>query len=52
MLTGRVTSEREAVVSIEVLGPEEQVVVVDAGIDTGYNGFLTAFSSGQREAGG
>ena len=50
MLTGRVTAEREAVVSIEVaprlspsggLGPEEQTVVVEAGIDTGYNGFLT-----------
>ncbi len=41
MLIGRVNSEREAVVSIEVLGPDEQAVVVEAGIDTGYNGFLT-----------
>ncbi len=41
MLTGRVTSEREAIVLVEVLGPDGQSVHLEAGIDTGYNGFLT-----------
>ncbi|HEV7517210.1 MAG TPA: clan AA aspartic protease [Thermoanaerobaculia bacterium] len=41
MLTGRVTGEREAVVQVQVLGPEGQVRLVEATIDTGYNGFLT-----------
>lgn len=41
MLTGRVTADREAVLSIEVLGAEGRIVQVEAGIDTGYNGFLT-----------
>ena len=40
MLSGRVTAEKEAVVELEVLG-EARAVLVDAGIDTGYNGFLT-----------
>jgi clan AA aspartic protease len=41
VLTGRVTAEREAVVSIQVLGPAGQAVLVEAAIDTGYNGFFT-----------
>ena len=41
MLTGHVTSDREAVLSIEVLGAEGRIFQVEAGIDTGYNGFLT-----------
>ena len=41
MLIGRVTPEREAVVDVEVLGSEGQATRVEAGIDTGYNGFLT-----------
>ncbi|HEX7183416.1 MAG TPA: clan AA aspartic protease [Thermoanaerobaculia bacterium] len=41
MLTGRVTAEKEAVVGIQVLGSAGQVTSVEAGIDTGYDGFLT-----------
>lgn len=41
MLTGRVTAEREAVIQIRVLGPEGQAVLIEASIDTGYDGFLT-----------
>ena len=41
MLTGRFTAEREAVVRIEVLGLSGQAALVEAAIDTGYNGFLT-----------
>ena len=41
MLTGHVTSDREAVLPIEVLGADGRVLQVEAGIDTGYNGFLT-----------
>jgi clan AA aspartic protease len=41
MLTGHVTSDKEAVIPIEVLGAEGRMVKIEAGIDTGYNGFLT-----------
>lgn len=41
MLTGRVTNKKEAVVPIQVLGPAGQVSLVEAAIDTGYDGFLT-----------
>jgi len=41
MLTGHVTPDNEAVLPIEVIGADGQVVRIDAGIDTGYNGFLT-----------
>ena len=41
MLTGRVTREKEALLSIEVLGPAGKGVLVEAMIDTGYNGYLT-----------
>lgn len=41
MLTGHVTSDKEAVIPIEVLGAEGRIAQVEAGIDTGYNGFLT-----------
>jgi clan AA aspartic protease len=40
MLIGRVTSDKEAVLPMEVLGAESSVHV-EAVIDTGYNGFLT-----------
>jgi clan AA aspartic protease len=40
MLIGHVTSDKEAVIPIEVLGANGQVRV-EAVIDTGYNGFLT-----------
>ena len=41
MLTGYVTSDNEAVLPIEVLGSDGRILPVEAGIDTGYNGFLT-----------
>ena len=41
MLTGRVTSDNEAVLQMTVLGTGGRMVQVDAAIDTGYNGFLT-----------
>lgn len=41
MLTGRVTGEKEATVQVEVLGPAGQSALVEAAIDTGYDGFLT-----------
>jgi clan AA aspartic protease len=41
MLTGRVTSDKEAVLPLEILGTGGQIFRVEAGIDTGFNGFLT-----------
>jgi clan AA aspartic protease len=41
MVTGHLTSGKEAVVPIDVLGPPGQVAHVEAAIDTGYDGFLT-----------
>lgn len=49
MLTGRVTPEREAVVGIQVLGSAGRIASVEAGIDTGYDGFLTLPASLIRE---
>lgn len=40
MLTGHVTPDSEAVLLIEVLGTG-RTLQIEAGIDTGYNGFLT-----------
>ena len=41
MITGLVTSAREAVVGLAVRGSEEREEEVEAIIDTGFNGFLT-----------
>ena len=41
MLTGYVTPDNEAVLPIEVLGADGRAFQIEAGIDTGYNGFLT-----------
>lgn len=41
MITGFVTSNREAVIRIVVRGSESQETQVEAVIDTGFNGFLT-----------
>ncbi|HEV7669434.1 MAG TPA: clan AA aspartic protease [Thermoanaerobaculia bacterium] len=41
MLIGQVTADKEAVLPIELLGAEGQILRVEAGIDTGFNGFLT-----------
>lgn len=41
MITGAITSNREAVISIVVRHSESQEMQVEAVIDTGFNGFLT-----------
>jgi clan AA aspartic protease len=41
MITGLVTSAREAVVGLIVRGAEGQEEEVEAIVDTGFNGFLT-----------
>ena len=41
MITGLVTSNREAVIHIVVRGSRSQGSQVEAVIDTGFNGFLT-----------
>ncbi len=41
MLTGYVTADKEAVLPIELLDARGQILRVEAGIDTGFNGFLT-----------
>ena len=41
MITGTVTSDREAVISLEVIGLDDGRQTVAAVIDTGFNGFLT-----------
>lgn len=41
MITGVITPDREAVVSLVVIGPQGRQESVDAVIDTGFNGFLT-----------
>ena len=41
MMVGVVQSDLEAVISIAVIEPSGRHQVVEAVIDTGYNGFLT-----------
>ncbi|MEX2140717.1 MAG: hypothetical protein WD894_15755 [Pirellulales bacterium] len=41
MIRGVVTPEREAVVSLDLHGPDDNDEQVDAVIDTGFNDFLT-----------
>jgi clan AA aspartic protease len=41
MITGSVNSRREAIIQLDILGPDGQRQTVDAVIDTGFNGFLT-----------
>jgi clan AA aspartic protease len=41
MMTGRVTARREATLRLTVSGPDQRQHVVDAVLDTGFNGFLT-----------
>lgn len=41
MITGSVTSNKEALIHIVVRGSESQETQVEAVIDTGFNGFLT-----------
>ncbi len=41
MILGTVTPGREAVLPVRILGLDGREIEVEAGIDTGYNGFLT-----------
>ena len=41
MIAGKVTTDREAVIELQVAGPARQTRPVQAVIDTGYNGYLT-----------
>ena len=41
MITGKVSANREAIIELEVLGPEQRMESVEAVIDTGFNGDLT-----------
>lgn len=41
MITGKVTSNLEAVISLEVIRSRKQTQQVEAVIDTGFNGYLT-----------
>ena len=41
MITGVVTTDREAIIQLEVHGPALQIEVVDAIIDTGFDGWLS-----------
>jgi clan AA aspartic protease len=41
MITGLVTSNREAVICVLVRGPQGKGTQIEAIIDTGFNGFLT-----------
>ena len=44
MITGKVTSNREAVIELEVVGSNRRKEKVEAVIDTGFNGYLTLLS--------
>ena len=41
MIHGTVTSDREAMIDLEVSGSDRQAQRIEAIIDTGFNGFLT-----------
>lgn len=41
MITGRVSPDREAIICLQVLGPNGQQLTIDAEIDTGFLDFLT-----------
>ena len=45
MITGTVTADREAVVPIQLEGPNGERASVQAAIDTGFNGFLVVPST-------
>jgi clan AA aspartic protease len=40
MITGRVTSDREAVVNVRIEAPNGRSEVIEAVVDTGFTGFL------------
>jgi predicted aspartyl protease len=41
VITGIVTTNREATIRLAVIGPDQQVEEVETVIDTGFNGFET-----------
>ncbi len=41
MITGKVTSNREAVIELQLVGSNRRKEKVEAVIDTGFNGYLT-----------
>jgi clan AA aspartic protease len=41
MITGKVTLNREAVIEVQVSGPDQLQQRVDAVLDSGFNGYLT-----------
>ena len=41
MITGKITSNREAVVELEIIGLNQKREKVEGVIDTGFNGYLT-----------
>lgn len=41
MITGHVTSDREAVVTVQLRDTENRLQTITAVVDTGFNGFLT-----------
>ena len=41
MITGRINADREAIISLTVLGPNGRQEEIDALIDTGFDGWLT-----------
>ena len=44
MITGKVISNREAIIELEVVGSNRRKEKVEAVIDTGFNGYLTLLS--------
>ena len=41
MITGKITTNREAIIELEVIGSNQRRKKVEAIIDTGFNGYLT-----------
>ena len=41
MITGKITTNREAIIELEVIGSNQRTEKVEAVIDTGFNGYLT-----------
>ena len=41
MITGKITTNREAIIELEVIGLNQSREKVEAIIDTGFNGYLT-----------
>lgn len=41
MIVGRVTTNREAVIELEIIGRNQETTSIEAVVDTGFNGYLT-----------